>query len=145
MLAAPCCHHDIATQLRSRPAPAPYDLLTRQGILRERFADVLTDALRAALLRSYGYRVEVVEFVDSKHTPRNLLLRARRARSGPPTDTEYRDLVAQWQVSPRLETLLARPAVPRLAAPARRRRRDGAAANRRSRGPAGGWSTRRSR
>jgi SAM-dependent methyltransferase len=107
VLAAPCCHHDIATQLRSRPAPAPYDLLTRQGILRERFADVLTDALRAALLRSYGYRVEVVEFVDSKHTPRNLLLRARRARSGPPTDTEYRDLVAQWQVSPRLETLLS--------------------------------------
>jgi SAM-dependent methyltransferase len=108
VLAAPCCHHDIATQLRSRPAPAPYDLLTRQGILRERFADVLTDALRAALLRSYGYRVEVVEFVDSKHTPRNLLLRARRARPGPPpTDTEYRDLVAQWQVSPRLETLLS--------------------------------------
>ena len=107
VLAAPCCHHDIATQLRSRPAPAPYDLLTRQGILRERFADVLTDALRAALLRSYGYRVEVVEFVDSKHTPRNLLLRARRASSGPPTDTEYRDLVAQWQVSPRLETLLS--------------------------------------
>ena len=107
VLAAPCCHHDIATQLRSRPAPAPYDLLTRQGILRERFADVLTDALRAALLRSYGYRVEVVEFVDSKHTPRNLLLRARRARSRPSTDTEYRDLVAQWQVSPRLETLLS--------------------------------------
>ena len=108
VLAAPCCHHDIAAQLRSRPAPAPYDLLTRQGILRERFADVLTDALRAALLRTYGYRVEVVEFVDSKHTPRNLLLRARRVRSGAPADTEYRDLVAQWQVNPRLETLLSR-------------------------------------
>jgi SAM-dependent methyltransferase len=108
VLAAPCCHHDIAAQLRSRPAPAPYDLLTRQGILRERFADVLTDALRAALLRTYGYRVEVVEFVDSKHTPRNLLLRARRVRSGSPGDTEYRDLVDQWQVNPRLETLLTR-------------------------------------
>ena len=108
VLAAPCCHHDIAAQLRSRAAPAPYDLLTRQGILRERFADVLTDALRAALLRSYGYRVEVVEFVDSRHTPRNLLLRARRVRSAPPADTEYRDLVAQWQVCPRLETLLSR-------------------------------------
>ena len=77
MLAAPCCHHDIAAQLRRGPRPAPYDLLTRQGILRERFADVLTDSLRAALLRSHGYRVEVVEFVDSAHTPRNLLLRAR--------------------------------------------------------------------
>jgi SAM-dependent methyltransferase len=107
VLAAPCCHHDIAAQLRSRSAPAPYDLLTGEGILRERFADVLTDALRAALLRAYGYRVEVVEFVDSQHTPRNLLLRARRVRSAAAKDGEYRDLVDQWGVEPRLERLLA--------------------------------------
>ncbi|WP_433529987.1 class I SAM-dependent methyltransferase [Micromonospora sp. CA-263727] len=108
VLAAPCCHHDIAAQLRARPAPAPYELLTRQGILRERFADVLTDALRAGLLRLHGYRAEVVEFVDSAHTPRNLLIRARRTDSVPTADqrTEYRELVAQWQVTPRLEMLL---------------------------------------
>jgi SAM-dependent methyltransferase len=108
VLAAPCCHHDLAAQLRGRPAPAPYDLLTRQGILRERFADVLTDALRAGLLRLHGYRVEVVEFVDSRHTPRNLLLRARRT-DAPPTDAqraEYEALVDQWGVVPRLRTLL---------------------------------------
>ena len=45
---------------------------------------MLTDALRAALLRLHGYRVDVVEFVDSRHTPRNLLLRARRTGT-PPT------------------------------------------------------------
>ena len=108
VLAAPCCHHDLAAQLRDRPPPEPYQLLTRQGILRERFADVLTDALRAALLRLHGYRVEVVEFVDSRHTPRNLLLRARRTGS-PPTGQhrdEYRRLVTEWQVTPRLLTLL---------------------------------------
>ncbi|MEU1684580.1 SAM-dependent methyltransferase [Micromonospora sp. NPDC005707] len=111
VLAAPCCHHDVAAQLRARPAPAPapYELLTRQGILRERFADVLTDALRAGLLRLHGYRAEVVEFVDSRHTPRNLLIRARRTGSAPTGDqrAEYRQLVDQWGVTPRLETLLA--------------------------------------
>ncbi len=108
MLAAPCCHHDVAAQLRTRPAPPPYDLLTRQGILRERFADVLTDALRAGLLRLHGYRAEVVEFVDSAHTPRNLLIRARRTGAEPTAAqrAEYRDLVTQWQLNPRLETLL---------------------------------------
>ncbi|MBM7491044.1 SAM-dependent methyltransferase [Micromonospora luteifusca] len=109
VLAAPCCHHDLAKQLRAHPAPAPYELLTRQGILRERFADVLTDALRAGLLRVHGYRAEVVEFVDSQHTPRNLLIRARRtgAAATEPQRAEYRELVNQWQVTPRLETLLA--------------------------------------
>ncbi|MDM4720913.1 SAM-dependent methyltransferase [Micromonospora sp. WMMA1363] len=112
VLAAPCCHHDIAAQLRSQPTPAPYGLLTRQGILRERFADVLTDSLRAGLLRLHGYRAEVVEFVDSRHTPRNLLIRARRG-GAPPADTqraEYRALVEQWGVTPRLAALLAEPA-----------------------------------
>ncbi|SCE91760.1 Methyltransferase domain-containing protein [Micromonospora coriariae] len=109
VLAAPCCHHDLAKQLRAQPTPAPYELLTRQGILRERFADVLTDALRAGLLRVHGYRAEVVEFVDSQHTPRNLLIRARRTDTGAtaPQRAEYRELVDQWRVTPRLETLLA--------------------------------------
>ena len=53
VLAAPCCHHDVAAQLKEQPAsaPAPYSVLVRDGILRERFADTLTDALRAAILR----------------------------------------------------------------------------------------------
>ncbi|RKN25079.1 class I SAM-dependent methyltransferase [Micromonospora musae] len=109
VLAAPCCHHDVAAQLRARPAPTPYELLTRQGILRERFADVLTDALRAGLLRLHGYRTEVVEFVDSRHTPRNLLIRARRSGAAPTDEQrrDYRELVDQWRVTPRLEALLA--------------------------------------
>ena len=78
VLAAPCCHHDIAAQLRRQPTPAPYAMLTRDGILRERLADTLTDGLRASLLRLEGYRVDVMQFVGSQHTPRNTLLRAVR-------------------------------------------------------------------
>lgn len=109
VLAAPCCHHDIAAQLRRQPAPAPYGPLVSAGILRERFADVLTDTLRATLLRAHGYRVDVVEFIDSQHTPRNLLLRARRG--GVPDRPEhhraYAELIGQWSVTPHLQTLLA--------------------------------------
>jgi SAM-dependent methyltransferase len=108
VLAAPCCHHDVAAQLRARAGAEPYPLLTQQGILRERFADVLTDALRAGLLRLSGYKVDVVEFVDSRHTPRNLLLRARRTEA-PPTEAqreEYARMVAEWGVTPALQRLL---------------------------------------
>jgi SAM-dependent methyltransferase len=110
ILAAPCCHHDLATQLRRSPAPAPYELLTRFGILRERFCDVLTDSLRAALLRLHGYRVEVVEFIDSRHTPRNLLLRARFTGAAPTAAQrgEYAALVDEWQVTPHLARLIGR-------------------------------------
>jgi SAM-dependent methyltransferase len=109
VLAAPCCHHDIAAQLRKNPTPAPYAALTRHGILRERFADTLTDALRASLLRLQGYRVDVVQFVESQHTPRNTMLRATRTGSpvtGGGVRKEYDDLVAAWSVRPRLAELL---------------------------------------
>ncbi|MFD4326968.1 class I SAM-dependent methyltransferase [Nocardioides sp. NPDC058538] len=110
VLAAPCCHHDIAAQLRKAPTPAPYSMLTRHGILRERFADTLTDALRASLLRLSGYRVEVVQFVESQHTPRNTMLRAIRTGSpvkGGSVKKEYDELVAEWGVRPKLGELLA--------------------------------------
>ena len=105
VLAAPCCHHDIAAQLRSGTAPPPYSALVKDGILRERFADTLTDAVRASLLRREGYRVEVMEFVDSQHTPRNTLLRAVRTGGAQSAD-EYDDLVATWGIRPRLDELL---------------------------------------
>jgi len=108
VLAAPCCHHDVSAQLRRSPTPEPYEVLIRHGILRERFADVLTDALRAALLRMHGYRVEVVEFIASAHTPRNVLIRAAYtgAATTPAQRQEYTNLTAAWQVTPKLATLL---------------------------------------
>jgi len=114
VLAAPCCHHDVAAQLRKAPTPAPYSSLTRHGILRERFADTLTDGLRSSLMRLEGYRVDVMQFVESQHTPRNTLLRAVRTAGSGRGDgnadvrEEYDELVAAWGLRPRLGELLGR-------------------------------------
>ncbi|BBH65924.1 SAM-dependent methyltransferase [Actinoplanes sp. OR16] len=109
VLAAPCCHHDIAAQLKNVKTPFPYGETTRHAILRERFADVLTDSLRAGLLRLNGYRVDVVEFIDSAHTPRNLLLRSRRTGAAPTAEQrdEYTQLTDQWGVTPALAKMLS--------------------------------------
>ncbi len=109
VLAAPCCHHDVAAQLKAHQPPAPYSVLVRDGILRERFADTLTDALRAATLRLEGYRVDVLEFVESRHTPRNTLLRAVRTGAGPAATAqeELDELTRSWGVTPALQERLA--------------------------------------
>jgi hypothetical protein len=108
ILAAPCCHHETAAALRSR-VPDPYSALLRHGILRERFADVLTDGLRALLLRLVGYRVDVVEFISTEHSARNVAIRAVRTEA--PVAAEqiaaYRELVSTWGVRPQLARHLA--------------------------------------
>ncbi|NIZ92807.1 class I SAM-dependent methyltransferase [Kineococcus rubinsiae] len=110
VLAAPCCHHDVQRQIvEGTGGPAAAGPLVRHAILRERFADVLTDALRSLVLQLLGYRVEVVEFVDSRHTPRNALLRAVRTGSAPRPEllAEFDELTAAWGVEPALARMLA--------------------------------------
>ena len=75
---------------------------------------MLTDALRAALLRLQGYRVDVIEFVDCRHTPRNTLIRASRC-DRPALDeealaAEHAELAAAWHVRPALAERLRRQA-----------------------------------
>jgi SAM-dependent methyltransferase len=100
ILAAPCCHKDVSRQLRQGPRHP----LTAHGIMRERFADVLTDVVRAGLLRERGYEVEVLEFIDSKHTPRNAMIRAwLTGRHASDADgAELEELVREWGIEPAL-------------------------------------------
>lgn len=76
LLIAPCCHHDVNEQLKE--IKSPLHVMGRNGLVRERMADLVTDSLRAAVLRALGFKTEIVEFVASEHTPRNLLIRAAR-------------------------------------------------------------------
>ncbi len=108
VMAAPCCHHDIQRQLAASTAPDGFGLVTRHGLLRERLGDVMTDALRAHLMRRSGYRTDVVEFVDSQHTPRNALLRAHYTGAVASADQEadYQSLTEAFHLTPHLATLL---------------------------------------
>jgi SAM-dependent methyltransferase len=107
IMAVPCCHHHLHAQLGSAE---PFGPVLQHGILRKRFADILTDSFRAQLLRLCGYRTDAVEFVSSEHTDRNLLLRAVRRDTAPDTRVleEYDALAQYWSVTPYLETLLRR-------------------------------------
>lgn len=78
ILAAPCCQHDLQAQMKPANAPAALSPLLRDGIVRERLGDLLTDSLRAEILRAHGYRTDVIEFVSTEHTAKNLLIRASR-------------------------------------------------------------------
>jgi len=119
ILAVPCCQHDLNQQLRRSgpPASRPFAPVLRHGILKERLADILTDAFRAHILRLAGYDTDVVEFVSTEHSGRNLMIRAVRRPAPDPTDArvdrqrqtlaaDYDALKALWGVTPYLETLL---------------------------------------
>ena len=112
-LIAPCCHHDIQAQLSEAPAneiPEPWGLITRHGIMKERLADLLTDALRMQIMKLKGYRVEAIEFIGGEHTPRNLMIRAvlTGAKADASEDTRYQQMVGLWKVKPALATLIRR-------------------------------------
>ena len=106
MLIAPCCHHDIQSQLTD--SPEPWSMITRYGIMKERLADLLTDSLRMQILKIRGYRVEGIEFVGGEHTPRNLMIRAVKtgATVEPIEISRYEEMIAAWKVKPALARLL---------------------------------------
>ena len=106
MLIAPCCHHDIQRQMNE--SPEPWGALTKFGLMKERLGDLLTDSLRAQLLRIVGYRVEVIEFIGGEHTPRNMMIRAVKTDAKPEAiDIQrYREICAQWGITPDLEKKL---------------------------------------
>lgn len=108
ILSAPCCQHELQKVLGKGGTSEAFSGLLRQSILRERLCDILTDAFRAMILRILGFKVQVIEFVSSEATARNIMLRceygARTGQSGPVG--EYLALRDYWKVTPFLETRL---------------------------------------
>ncbi|MFM8329213.1 MAG: class I SAM-dependent methyltransferase [Actinomycetales bacterium] len=102
ILVSPCCHHDLNKQMNS--ASGNMQLVLRHGIVKERFADLLTDSIRAQVLKIFGYKSEIIEFISLEHTARNLMIRAVQSKTSD-SGTELKNLhslLEQWQVSPYL-------------------------------------------
>jgi len=108
IISAPCCQHHLQQQLDHQPTPHPFEPVERHSILKERLGDILTDAFRALILRIMGYQTDVVQFVSSEHTAKNLMIRAVKSlKVGDPKFVqEYKDLKDFWKVTPYLEQLL---------------------------------------
>jgi hypothetical protein len=104
ILSVPCCQHEFNGQIKQ-------DLLKpvlKYGLLKERTAALMTDAVRAGLLERAGYDVQVLEFIDMEHTPKNILLRCvKNQQMKPKQKDNLDDFIAFLGVESTLERLLA--------------------------------------
>lgn len=115
ILSVPCCQHELNGQVRNEIL----EPMLQYGLIKERFAALATDALRAQALELMGYKTQILEFIDMEHTPKNILIRAVKKKSlskckgdrlisisNDATKTEYENLIQFLGVNPTLHNLL---------------------------------------
>lgn len=105
ILSTPCCHHEMMHQLK--PQGGPVDFLLEHSILKQKFADAATDALRCKVLQMMGYEVGAIELIDPEETPKNVLIRGVKKntiseKQREKLKTEYKEICALLSVRPYL-------------------------------------------
>lgn len=100
ILSVPCCQHEVNKQIQNDVMKP----VLHYGILKDRMSAIITDAVRAEVLRLKGYKTEILEFIDMEHTPKNLLIRGVKGN-------ERGDMEALVKL---LDTLHIEPAIVRL-------------------------------
>ena len=102
ILSVPCCQHELNGQMKN-------DLLSpvfKYGLIKERMAALLTDAMRAEYLEGQGYDAQILEFIDMEHTPKNILIRAVKTGKKKNNDESIKALEEFFHVKPTLANLL---------------------------------------
>ncbi|WP_107841153.1 class I SAM-dependent methyltransferase [Metasolibacillus meyeri] len=101
ILSVPCCQHELNRQLQS---PA-LEIMTQHGLIRERFAALATDSIRAQLLSLVGYEAQLLEFIDMENTPKNILIRAYYTGKKPTPEerAKYDDFIQFLHAQPFLQ------------------------------------------
>lgn len=103
ILSVPCCQHELNRQISCEPL----EIVFKHGLLKERISALLTDGIRAALMEEAGYEVQVMEFIDMEHTPKNILLRCvKNTRMKPKGNKNPKELSAFLNAQPALQKLL---------------------------------------
>ena len=108
ILSVPCCQHQINTQLQKQDKataseiPPEFTPLLKWGIIREKFSSLVTDALRGEWLEQQNYKVQMLEFIDMEHTPKNILIRAVKKSTGKDTTNKIPALAAALKVMPEI-------------------------------------------
>lgn len=108
IFAVPCCQHELFSQLNNS-AMAP---LLAHGVVKDKLTALVTDTLRQLALEAAGYDVQVLEFIDLEHTPKNILIRARRSEGETKAEQcreaygRYLDFMHAWSVNPRIDRVM---------------------------------------
>jgi SAM-dependent methyltransferase len=114
IFSVPCCQHELNHQME----PEHFAILSRYGIIQERFAALATDAIRANLLEASGYRTQLLEFVDFAHTPKNILIRAIRRNTSSSLRKkaldEVQNMMREFHFTPTLYNLLQKDSTPHI-------------------------------